>query len=56
MVNIGIMSRMSIGELLVKSSSINADHNPGIGKQDIGLFKVLDIFKSVSYKLGNIAL
>lgn len=32
---------------LVKSSSINADHNPRIGKQHVRLLEGLDVFKSV---------
>lgn len=34
------------GNVLVKSSSVNANHNPGTRKQRIGLLKVLDILKS----------
>lgn len=35
---------------LVESSSINANHNPGVGEQHIWLLKVLDVFKSVNYE------
>lgn len=38
---------MGFKSSLVKSSSVNADHNPRIGKQDVGLFKVLDILESL---------
>lgn len=36
--------------LLVKSSSINADHNPRIGKQDVRLLKVLDVLESLHHQ------
>lgn len=30
----------------MESSAINPDHDPGIGEQDIGLLKGLDVFES----------
>lgn len=30
----------------MKSSAVNADHNPGVGEQHIGLLEGFDVFES----------
>lgn len=39
-------TELRAGNLLVKSSSVDADHDPRIGEQDIGLLEILDVFIS----------
>lgn len=31
---------------LVKSAAVNADHDPGVGEQDVGLLEGFDVFES----------
>jgi hypothetical protein len=37
-------------DILVEASSIDADHDPGVGEENIWLFKGLDIFVSVNVR------
>jgi hypothetical protein len=42
------------GNSLVKSSSINADHNPRIGEQHIRLLEGLDVLKPVFFLVAGL--
>lgn len=42
-----VLERKNVDSRLVKASSIDSNHNPGVWQERIGLFKRFDVFVSI---------